>query len=101
MILIGYGAVVCGMLRLGRSGLSVPRVRCGWRMGVVLYERDVMSLVRCASCMRRLFVTRVGWMGMYDLFLQKNEEREGGLLLCTTGLQSWATTAAHPIKCEV
>ena len=35
MVLIEYGAVVGGMVRLGGSGLLVPRVRCGWRMGVV------------------------------------------------------------------
>lgn len=35
MILIEYGAAVSGMLRSGVSGLLVPRVRCGWRMGVV------------------------------------------------------------------
>ena len=57
MILIEYGAGVSGMLRLGGSGLLVPRVRCGvW----VSYERDVMSLVRCASCMRRLLQGLVG-----------------------------------------
>lgn len=67
MVLIEYGAGVSGMLRLGGSGLLVPRVRCGvW----VSYERDVMSFGATCELYEEV-VCYKSWLGMYDPLCRK------------------------------
>ena len=75
MVLIECGAGVSGMLRLG--GTCYWCQECVVAGAWVSYERDVMSFGAMCELYEEV-VCYKSWLGTYDLFLQKNEEKKGG-----------------------